>query len=412
MNNDQDIFQQINRFVVNNQMLEQLESKINEFNPFSVLKVDHFEIRHSNILAWLLNPKDNHFLGDLVLKKITAEVLCGAVQIANHNLQVSDILLGSLHDAEILREWRNIDILVVSKKNDFVFFIENKVHAGLAEHQLQKYLQIVKETYPNVKHIIPVYLTLHGDEAPNPEYYSLGHCDILNILKSILDLHNNNMNAKIFDFIHYYTQTLEVLTMQDEQLIKLCKEIYKHHKDAIETIIKYGVTSISTLNQAVEVLKDDLKCIGHGEDAEFFLSDTQYWFIPDTFDQWLPRLTQNWRSPRPITYFFAAEENRLRLILEVGPISDGHLRLQVLNHIVDHDHENLFSIKANALKKVDGSFNKIRTKSIEISDWSDSDHVVERMKKLVEHEFKYHEVNQALQTIFQNFNLGNANDKI
>lgn len=348
---NEELIQKVNRFIVNNQQLERLQSKIGEFNPFKILKVDHYEIRHSNILGWLLDPRGNHALGDTFLKKIISGILCGDIPVKNHKLQISDVLLGSYHDAEILREWGNIDLLLLSKKNNFILLVENKVHAGLASHQLQKYLKHVKSSYPGIKHIIPVYLTLNGDESPNPEYYSLSHVEILNILKSILEFNKENMNSKIYDFIAYYVRTLEVLTMQDDHLINLCREIYRHHKEAIDTIVKYGATSTSTLNQAVELLKHELNSIGHDEDPDFFLSDAQYWFIPNTLDHLLPRLKNNWRSPRPVTYFFAAEETRLRLILEVGPITDGVKRLEFLNYIVNHDSGNFFSIKANALKK-------------------------------------------------------------
>lgn len=412
MNDMDELYQKINRFVTNNHLLDLLNARINEFNPFRVLKVDQFEIRHSNILAWLLSPKENHFLSDMVLKKLTAEVLCREIEDKNHQLQIPDVLLGSFQDAEVLREWRNIDILVVSKSNDFILFVENKVHAGLAGHQLEKYIKLVKENYPNIKNIIPVFLTLSGDEAPHSEYYHLGHSDILTILDSILALNKEHMNAKIYDFIRYYTRTLEVLTMQDEQLIKLCRDIYKHHKEAIETIIKYGVTSISTLNQATEVLKSELNCIGHQEDPDFFLSDTQYWFIPENLEHLLPQLLNKWRSPRPITYFFAAEEKKLRLILEVGPISDGNKRLTLLNYINDNDPDNLFSIKVSALKKLDGRYTKIRSKSVDVNDWSDVDHVADRMKHLLDKVFRYNDVNTYLNSLLQTIQLGTSNATI
>ena len=50
----------LNKFIINNNKLELLESKLNSFNPFRVLKIDKFEIRHANFLAWVFNPKENH----------------------------------------------------------------------------------------------------------------------------------------------------------------------------------------------------------------------------------------------------------------------------------------------------------------------------------------------------------------
>jgi hypothetical protein len=47
-----------------------LHQKFNQFNPLKVLRVDQFEIRHSNVLAWLLDPTENHHLGSFFVQKI------------------------------------------------------------------------------------------------------------------------------------------------------------------------------------------------------------------------------------------------------------------------------------------------------------------------------------------------------
>jgi hypothetical protein len=409
--NNQELYQKITRFVANNQLLDRLDSKLNDFNPFKVLKVDQFEIRHSNILAWLLDPNENHSLGDLVFKKLSAEILCGDILTKNHGLQITDILLGSFHDAEVLREWRNIDILFVSKKNNFILFIENKVHAGLGDHQLQKYLDIIRSAYPSIQHVIPVFLTLSGEEAPHSEYYSFSHIGILDILKAILESNQDKMNEKIFDFISYYAKTLEVLTMQDEQLINLCREIYKHHREAIDAIVKYGTVSTSTLNQAIDMLKDNISIIDHSVHPGFHLSDKEHWFIPESIRNYMPEIIGSWKSPYPFTYFFAAQEERLFLILEVGPIQDGQLRINLLNHIVQNDSANLFKMRTSALTNMSARFTKLRTRGVDIEDWSDADHVFERMSSLL-NEFKFNEVNAAIEGILRGFHLGQTNSKI
>ncbi|MYL34308.1 hypothetical protein GLW08_10550 [Pontibacillus yanchengensis] len=66
---NQELYLKISRFLSNNELLFELNSSLREFNPFKVLKVDQYEIRHSNMLAWLLDPKENHDIGDLFLKK-------------------------------------------------------------------------------------------------------------------------------------------------------------------------------------------------------------------------------------------------------------------------------------------------------------------------------------------------------
>lgn len=47
------------------QCLDRLSKWSNRFNLFDVLKISGTEIRHSNVLAWLLDPNENHGLGML-----------------------------------------------------------------------------------------------------------------------------------------------------------------------------------------------------------------------------------------------------------------------------------------------------------------------------------------------------------
>lgn len=67
--------QQLINFAVNNDKLELLKARINRFNPFKILKVQDYEIRHSNVLAWILDPSDNHNFDDRILKRFLMKVL-------------------------------------------------------------------------------------------------------------------------------------------------------------------------------------------------------------------------------------------------------------------------------------------------------------------------------------------------
>ncbi|MEZ5472603.1 MAG: PD-(D/E)XK nuclease family protein [Marinicella sp.] len=65
----------IESFIVNNYALSQIEAYLNRFNPIKIMKMENMEIRHSSILSWLLNPRENHGLHDEFLRTILAEVL-------------------------------------------------------------------------------------------------------------------------------------------------------------------------------------------------------------------------------------------------------------------------------------------------------------------------------------------------
>ena len=66
--------QQILSLIEDSQEFTYLHNHFNRFNPFKVLQVDNYEIRHSNVLAWLMDPKQNHDLGSYFIKKLIAKV--------------------------------------------------------------------------------------------------------------------------------------------------------------------------------------------------------------------------------------------------------------------------------------------------------------------------------------------------
>ena len=62
-------------FLLDEDCLEKLIPWTGKFNIFDVLKISRTEIRHSNMLGWLLDPNENHGLGDKFLKALFKIVL-------------------------------------------------------------------------------------------------------------------------------------------------------------------------------------------------------------------------------------------------------------------------------------------------------------------------------------------------
>ncbi len=55
--------------MVENDDLLTLESRIGRFNIFDALRIMDAEIRHSNFLAFILDPAESHGQGQLFLKR-------------------------------------------------------------------------------------------------------------------------------------------------------------------------------------------------------------------------------------------------------------------------------------------------------------------------------------------------------
>src|SRR5438477_10262037 len=101
----------LERFVVENDELLELEERIGRFNIFDALGVARTEIRHSNFLAWLLDPAESHGQGSLFLKAILMDLLKEA-PVSKRPLSPVELDGIELQGVEILRERSNIDLII------------------------------------------------------------------------------------------------------------------------------------------------------------------------------------------------------------------------------------------------------------------------------------------------------------
>ncbi len=131
--------------IIDNPDLNALESMLSEFNIFEAVGNVRQELRHSDFLAFLLNPARNNGLSDRVLKKLLMSAFANVPsppQSPAVTLSPLEIDLADLSDVEVRREWRNINLLIYSPSNRWVIAIENKVDSAEREGQLKKYEDI------------------------------------------------------------------------------------------------------------------------------------------------------------------------------------------------------------------------------------------------------------------------------
>src|SRR5438093_10084008 len=120
-----DSLEALERFVVENDDLLQLESHIGRFNIFDALGITRVEIRHSNFLAYILDPAESHGQGQVFLKAVLMDLLKDAP--ANRRPFSPIELDGTdLRGVVIKREWEQIDLLISCQLPPFVIAIENK----------------------------------------------------------------------------------------------------------------------------------------------------------------------------------------------------------------------------------------------------------------------------------------------
>ena len=155
----------LERFVVENDELLELEERVGRFNIFDALNIWKRDVKHSDFLAWLLDPNESHGQGGLFLRAILMDLF----KTARENgfvCPVSPIELDGeeLRGVEIRREWRNIDLLIRCQQPSFVVAIENKIHSHEHGNQLTCYRQTIEAEYSTVPSMY-VFLTIEGDES-------------------------------------------------------------------------------------------------------------------------------------------------------------------------------------------------------------------------------------------------------
>jgi len=123
------------------------------FNMFQVCGVDHYEVKHSSIIASFLDPKGNHGQKDKYLKAF--------ISIVDDKTGIETSSC-SVYTEYVTNDGR-IDILIKDKKGKGII-IENKVYAADQWEQLKRYDKFSKDTYGEGNYAI-YYLTLDKHDA-------------------------------------------------------------------------------------------------------------------------------------------------------------------------------------------------------------------------------------------------------
>ena len=258
----------VQNFIFNDDVQSVLSDINNTFMDFNILEITGMgnqEIKHSNILSWLLSNSE-HNLDYLILENFLKEV----VQINNHvSLQEYIYLNRVKKDINIYREQDNIDLLIVDEANKIVIAIENKVYAnerveGSDGGQLEKYEEIVAKQYPNYTQYF-IFLTIGLEEPSKSNWLKASHQMIANVIIKILATKDITTKTKII-FESYIDILKRNGIMQDVELQDLCKKIWdnKEYREAFEIILNnkpnkindiFDVINNGTFND-ISVLKD------------------------------------------------------------------------------------------------------------------------------------------------------------
>ena len=223
--------------------LARLERLLQRFNLFEAIGVLRQELRHSDLLATLLDPRQSHGLGTLFLTEL--------LHVAAPTLDTSN-----LGHARVEREWHNVDILVVDDTCRLAVIIENKIDTGEIPGQLSRYYADVRSHFPEHK-IAAIYLTRNGGPPTDKRYHAVSYTQICHILEELVKNSRSRLSDDIVMLLENYTQMLRRHIMSDSGEAELCRAIYQKHKQALDSIFEHRLDQQASINDYTHQLIRD-----------------------------------------------------------------------------------------------------------------------------------------------------------
>ena len=229
--------------------LQALQKEIGGQNIFSILRTERTEIRHSNVLAYLLDPFANHGL-DTEFAEIFFTNVASALKDKKIDFDIADFTLNNLEEIIVYREKANMDILIVTK--DKLVAIENKTGSALHDSritstdsgedkfvsQLEKYKAYIDTEYPK-HHKLFLYLDSNKNFGGDiGEWHFINYSVVQQTLEYFAD--SKNITDKILLILNDYLENIRRNLMGEitPKTQSLCDSIYRKYKDVIDFIYK------------------------------------------------------------------------------------------------------------------------------------------------------------------------------
>ena len=223
---------------------EERNRKGENYNLFSILRIEDSELKHSALIANLLDPKGSHGCGDAFLRAFFEIALKGTAypfESSTPPNSYTEHYIGPIAGDTGGR----IDILVESSYY-YRLIIENKIYAGDQDKQLIRYDNYGKTDLEADRYLL-VYLTLFGNEASEGstakgsakevDYLCLSYAeDILRWLEQCVRLAYDKPLVR--ESLNQYIQTIKQLTYQDmnQENIQKIIDLAVDHPEVVATL--------------------------------------------------------------------------------------------------------------------------------------------------------------------------------
>jgi hypothetical protein len=156
---------------------------------------------------------------------------------------------------EVVREWRNIDLLVrinALEHGGWVIAIENKVMATQGSGQLTRYRKLVEESFKDASKRVFVFLTQQEEEPEDMAYVAASYQQVSEVLHDCIEEQKDVIGSEPRVLLNHYLAILEELFMEDSRVAELARRIYQSHRDALDIILEHRPDELQNLSEALK----------------------------------------------------------------------------------------------------------------------------------------------------------------
>lgn len=229
--------------IVGNSDFEEVERSLNIFCPFEAIGMVRQEIRHAHFLAYCLDPQRPHGFGSDCLRALM-RTAAAAYRIraegAEGTITPLDVHLMDIEQAQVRREWRRIDLLIVIAEEKLIVAIELKIDAGEHSGQLSRYRETVTQEWPishGWRHLY-LFLTKAGDDASEEageDWLPLDLEAVASELHQVVVKQAGSTDARAL--LAAYLSMLRRHHLTDDRLRGLAEKLWSQHREALEFLI-------------------------------------------------------------------------------------------------------------------------------------------------------------------------------
>ena len=249
-----------------------IEEQRAEFDALDFLRLSDDEEFHSNFLAWLLDPQQNHGLGHYFLQPF---LLRTGAQTERHTIDWSRTSVHREWVNEVDGQWGYLDILVLNHAEEFLCAIENKIWSWEHSGQLTRYRKALEERYPRwLRHY--VFLSPRGTlpyrEEEQGYWTAADYKIVLQLVERTISNTANPVKEDVRAFLQQYATTLRrnVVPDANTNIAELARKIYLEHREVVDLIKSHEPDWQS---ETVQILKE---AVAKQSNWKLDLSDRNY----------------------------------------------------------------------------------------------------------------------------------------